>query len=66
MFPLTRGAPQAYSTLSTFILAMVLHPETQQKAQLELEAVLGSQRLPTFSDRDSLPYIDCIVQETLR
>jgi len=45
---------------------MVLHPECQVKAQEEIDAVIGSGRLPEFADRDSLPYVECIVQETLR
>jgi cytochrome P450 len=46
-------------------LAMVLHPEIMQKAQQELDDVLGN-RLPDFSDRSSLPYIDAILREVLR
>ena len=45
---------------------MLVHPEAQKKAHAELDRVVGSGRLPDFSDRESLPYIDCIVQETLR
>ncbi|KAG5652974.1 hypothetical protein H0H81_002872 [Sphagnurus paluster] len=36
------------------------------KAQAELDAVVGSQRLPEFDDRDSLPYLECLLHETLR
>jgi len=39
-----------------FILAMIQHPEAQKKAQAELDAVVGLDRLPTFADRPSLPY----------
>ncbi len=45
---------------------MVLHPEVQEKAQAQIDAVVGSERLPTFEDRESLPYIDHILQETMR
>ncbi|KAG5635743.1 hypothetical protein H0H81_010226 [Sphagnurus paluster] len=45
---------------------MVLYPEVQVRAQKEIDAVLGGGRLPEFSDRDSLPYIDCVLQETTR
>jgi hypothetical protein len=45
---------------------MVLHPECQVKAQEEINAVIGSERLPEFSDRNSLPYLECVLQETLR
>lgn len=45
---------------------MVLHPECQRRCQEEIDAVIGTDRLPEFSDRDSLPYLECILQETLR
>ncbi|OCH91269.1 cytochrome P450, partial [Obba rivulosa] len=62
------GADTTPSTLSSFILAMALHPATQARAQAELDAVLGSSwiRLPTFADRLSLPYVNAIVLELLR
>ena len=45
---------------------MVLFPEVQAKAQAELDAVVGTERLPCFNDRDSLPYINAICKEVLR
>ena len=45
---------------------MVLHPAVQAKAREELDTVVGRGRLPDFTDRGSLPYIDGIVKETLR
>lgn len=50
----------------TFFGAMVLHPDIQRQAQNELDSVLGQDRMPTFEDRSSLPFIDCIVLEVLR
>jgi cytochrome P450 len=55
-----------YSTLSTFVLAMVLNPSVQEKAQAELDAVVGPNRLPDFGDRDSLPYVEAVMRETMR
>ena len=45
---------------------MVLHPDIQRKAQKELDSVVGPDRLPKFSDRDALPYINAIVKECSR
>ena len=45
---------------------MMLYPDVQKKAQEEIDRVVGPQRLPDFTDRDSLPYIDCVMMETLR
>lgn len=45
---------------------MTLYPGIQRKAQEELDRVIGSDRLPTFADRDRLPYISALVMEVLR
>ncbi|KAF8513276.1 cytochrome P450, partial [Gautieria morchelliformis] len=57
---------QTVHTLHTFILAMVLSPEVQKKAQAELDAVVGPNRLPEFEDRNDLPYINALCKEILR
>lgn len=54
------------STVHAFFLAMVLFPEVQVKAQAELDTVVGRERLPSFSDRDSLPYVNAVWKEVLR
>ena len=45
---------------------MLLYPEVQKRAQSEIDRVIGRDRLPEFSDRDSLPYITAITKEVLR
>lgn len=45
---------------------MVCNPEVMKKAQEELDRVVGKERLPDFSDKDNLPYIDALVKELLR
>ena len=45
---------------------MVLYPSTQAKAQKEIDELIGADRLPEFSDRPSLPYLECIIQESYR
>ncbi|KAG6906805.1 hypothetical protein DXG01_012033 [Tephrocybe rancida] len=60
------GAETTSSTLAFFLLAMVLYPECQSRAQEEIQSVIGNDRLPENSDRDSLPYLECILQETSR
>lgn len=44
---------------------MALHPEVQKKAQADIEKVAPN-RLPTFDDYDSLPYVKAIIKEILR
>ncbi|KAI0031851.1 cytochrome P450 [Vararia minispora EC-137] len=64
------GADTTAATLKTFLLAMCLYPEIQQRAQAELDTLLcldgHLERLPTFSDRKNLPYLNAIVKEVLR
>ena len=45
---------------------MALFPEVQEKARAELDAIIGQERLPEFSDQDSLPYVCAIIKELLR
>ncbi|KAJ7263401.1 cytochrome P450 [Mycena rebaudengoi] len=54
------GEATTGGTVTVFILAMVLYPECQKKAQAEIDSVIGSSRLPTFEDRENLPYVECI------
>ncbi|RPD58783.1 cytochrome P450 [Lentinus tigrinus ALCF2SS1-6] len=62
----TAGAGTTESGALVFFLAMALYPDVQKKAQEELDRVIGPSRLPDFSDRDSLPYINALVKEVLR
>ncbi|VDC00556.1 unnamed protein product [Peniophora sp. CBMAI 1063] len=54
------------ATMSHFVLAMILHPEVLRRAQVEIDSVVGVDRLPTFEDRGRLPYVSAVVDETLR
>ena len=49
-----------------WLLAMLAYPDTQTRAQAELDAVVGRARLPTFADYPRLPYIRAMVKEVLR
>ncbi|KAJ7855546.1 cytochrome P450 [Mycena leptocephala] len=40
--------------------------ESTAKAQKEIDSVVGDLRLPDFEDRKHLPFVECILQETLR
>ncbi|OAX34015.1 cytochrome P450 [Rhizopogon vinicolor AM-OR11-026] len=60
------AAETSTSTLLVFLLAMVLHPEVQAKAQAEIDRVVGKDRLLNFNDRPALPYVDALLRETFR
>jgi cytochrome P450 len=57
---------QTAASVLNVIYLMLAHPEVQEKAQEELDRVVGRQRLPDFSDRERLPYINAILKEILR
>ena len=52
--------------MHTFILAMILHPDIQKRAQVEVDRIVGDERLPSFADRGQLPFIEAIIKECLR
>ena len=44
---------------------MALHPEIQKKAQIIVDAALCG-RMPTFADYARIPYVEALIEETLR
>ncbi|KAJ3936904.1 MAG: cytochrome P450 [Lentinula lateritia] len=60
------AADTTVSAIYAFFLAMTLYPEVARKAQAEIDAVVGNDRLPTFADREHLPYVDALVKEVFR
>ena len=45
---------------------MVLYPAVMERAQMQLDSIIGRDRAPSFDDAPSLPYIQAIVKELLR
>ncbi|KEP45794.1 O-methylsterigmatocystin oxidoreductase [Rhizoctonia solani 123E] len=60
------AADTSHASLMSFVLSMVQHPQVQARAQAEIDRVTNSERLPNMADRESMPYVRCIVQEILR
>ncbi len=53
--------------ICTFVLAMVLYPNKQAKAQEELDRVIGNGgRLPEYEDEQNLPYLNALLKEVMR
>ncbi|KAG9225867.1 hypothetical protein CCMSSC00406_0008395 [Pleurotus cornucopiae] len=59
------GVDTTSSSLETFVLALLHHPDVQKKGQQEFDRVIGD-RLPTFEDYDALPYVGRVTMEVLR
>ncbi|KAF8462220.1 cytochrome P450 [Russula ochroleuca] len=60
------GFETTSTTLMWWTLAMVAFPEVQRRAQAELDAVVGRERLPTYADAPRLPYVRAIIKEVIR
>ncbi|KAI3393066.1 hypothetical protein diail_4775 [Diaporthe ilicicola] len=63
---LEAGSDTTAATLIGFMQAMVLYPSVQKQAQLEIDKICGSDRLPTLEDWESLPYVRACCKEALR
>ena len=51
--------------VNSFFLAMVLHPEWQEKARKEIDEVVGD-RLVEITDAPYLPTLRAVIQECVR
>ncbi|KAF5379372.1 hypothetical protein D9615_006583 [Tricholomella constricta] len=60
------GTDTTTAALTTFVLAMVLNPDVQKKAQEELDSIIGHGRLPSLDDRSRLPYMEALLNEVHR
>ncbi|KAL7757138.1 hypothetical protein ACKLNR_011665 [Fusarium oxysporum f. sp. zingiberi] len=60
------GSGTTSATILTAIKYLMANPRVQDRAFEELSTVIGSDRLPTFEDEASLPYIRSIAKEVLR
>ncbi|KAG6845687.1 hypothetical protein H0H87_004948 [Tephrocybe sp. NHM501043] len=64
--PWSAGVGTTVSAIEVAILAMLHYPDVMRKAQSELDAIVGSGRLPGFEDRVSLPYMQALIKESTR
>ncbi|KAH7886698.1 cytochrome P450 [Phlebopus sp. FC_14] len=66
IFPTSLSVLQSATVLHCLLLAMVQNPRVQKRAQAEIDEIIGMDRLPTFEDRPSLPYVEAVMRETFR
>lgn len=60
------GSNTTTMNLEVFTMAAITQPGFVTKAQEELDAIFGGERLPKYSDKLNLPYISAMVSEVLR
>ncbi|CAE6466013.1 unnamed protein product [Rhizoctonia solani] len=54
------------AVIPVFFFAMIHFPEAQNRAQAEIDSLIGDSRLPEMEDIHQLPYTNCLIQEVLR
>ncbi|KAJ2912893.1 hypothetical protein MD484_g7522, partial [Candolleomyces efflorescens] len=60
------GAETTVSSATALLYVLASYPKVQAKAQAEIDAVVGSDRLPLVTDREHLPYVHAIIKEVSR
>ncbi|KAK3412020.1 hypothetical protein EUGRSUZ_I00772 [Eucalyptus grandis] len=63
---LVAGTDTSSLTLEWIMANLLNNPEKLEKAQNEIDSVIGHDRLVEESDVSNLPYLQCIILETLR
>lgn len=62
----TAGAETTSTTILWCLLYMIHYPKVQEKVYREIEANVGTQRLPTMADKSKLTYLKAVINETQR
>ncbi|KAJ2919370.1 hypothetical protein MD484_g981, partial [Candolleomyces efflorescens] len=60
------GAETTASWATALVYCLASYPDVQAKVRAELDAVVGSDRLPLVTDREKLPYLHAVVKEVGR
>lgn len=60
------GTDTTANSVLWILLYMVLYPEIQDKVQAEIDTVVGTQRVPSLTDKGSLPFTEATIMEVQR
>ncbi|GFS00743.1 cytochrome P450 [Elysia marginata] len=60
------GTDTTATTLSWFMVYMLIYPDIQKKMYEEICRVTGPDRLPDMQDKISLPYTSAVIMESQR
>ncbi|CAG0882024.1 unnamed protein product, partial [Darwinula stevensoni] len=60
------GSETTSNTIRWCVLFLLCHPEIQEKLQVEVDSIVGCDRLPSLDDRDRMPYTEAFIMKTHR
>lgn len=60
------GLETVTSTIEWSILFLILNPECQKKIQVEIDQVIGRNRMPQLEDLSQMPYTEATIYEVFR
>ena len=63
---LTAGTEPSALTIEWAMALLLRHPEAMRKVRAEIDTNVGTARMVEESDITNLPYLQCVVKETLR
>jgi len=64
--PFGAGTDTTLSTIRWCLVAALTFPDITKRIQAELDSVVGRDRLPTFDDESSLPFLCAFIKEVTR
>ncbi|XP_037087669.1 cytochrome P450 1A1-like [Pollicipes pollicipes] len=63
---LMAGMETVNTVMEWVILILVLHPDVQARAAAEVDEVVGHDRTPAIDDMLAMPYLEAVIEETMR
>lgn len=60
------GSETVRLSMDWLMLTMAAHTDVQRKVQAEIDAVVGRERLPTWTDNAKMPYTQATIMELMR
>ncbi|XP_037626170.1 cytochrome P450 2J6-like isoform X1 [Sebastes umbrosus] len=60
------GTETTTTTLHWGLLYMIYYPHIQERVQAEIDAVVGSSKQPSMTDKENMPYTDAVIHEIQR
>ncbi|XP_054722846.1 cytochrome P450 18a1-like [Uloborus diversus] len=60
------GVESVTTAITLLLLELSKYPDAQSRIQKELDAIVGQERLPSWLDRQNMPYFEAVIQELWR